>query len=256
MTTGPRQAPRPQTRSNPVRDSAPDLPTHATASYRKAMAPLTLPGHPHSFGTGRDGGRCKAMNMMKMPGLRALYMSMSEARESRRAFEIRNGRARLRIIFLADDSPMALLISVIGKGFYFEREISKNFELNAYLGDDYTRLKAALDIGPDATGPAFLTSEFFRAIDREIPDNVSHTKSVAPDDIRPHARRRDVDEADKLYYLGLKSNGEGRRVTAANLKKTRFILGAVAHARCKRRNLSSCWTDRASEERPFVLPPE
>ncbi|MCS7465006.1 DUF6037 family protein [Paenibacillus doosanensis] len=56
--------------------------------------------------------------------------------------------------------------------------------------------------------------------------------------------RKDVEEADKIYFMGwLDKTISGNKATPNNLEKTRLLLGQDAYVRCKAKNVSSRWTD-------------
>ena len=66
---------------------------------------------------------------------------------------------------------------------------------------------------------------------------------------------RDVEEADKVHLCGWRDNTVRKeRVSAANLAKTRRLLGQAAYDLCRRRNLSTCWTDDPRRAIATTLP--
>ncbi|WP_228961878.1 DUF6037 family protein [Xanthomonas axonopodis pv. poinsettiicola] len=86
------------------------------------------------------------------------------------------------------------------------------------------------------------------------------SRTVGPGD-RPTAAEvvlqvyRDVEEADKLHLCVWRDNTVRReRVSYANLAKTRRLLGENAYALCRRRKLSTCWTDDPRRAIAAALP--
>ena len=59
----------------------------------------------------------------------------------------------------------------------------------------------------------------------------------------------DFDEEEtKIYFCGWRRNAVGQNVRDKNLEKTRSAFGDAKAEMCKRKNISSCWTDCASDE--------
>ena len=93
----------------------------------------------------------------------------------------------------------------------------------------------------------FVPFDFFEALNRRIPKefkmrpNYREVLGVA-------AKRRNIEEEAKIYFCGWRRNAIGKNVTEKNLEKTRSAFGDTKAEMCKRKNISSCWTDRDVEE--------
>ena len=61
-------------------------------------------------------------------------------------------------------------------------------------------------------------------------------------------KKRDIEEETKIYFCGWRRNAVGQNVRDKNLEKTRSAFGDAKAEMCKRKNISSCWTDCASDE--------
>ncbi len=92
-----------------------------------------------------------------------------------------------------------------------------------------------------------------RVLDAALPATATRRDAGIPADV---ARAyRDVKDAHKVHFCGWRDNTiRGDQLRAANLAKTRRCFGQVAHDLCKRRNLSSCWTDDARRAQTYFPP--
>ena len=64
------------------------------------------------------------------------------------------------------------------------------------------------------------------------------------DILRIVSPKRDVEEADKIYFLCWKKLPEGQNVSPENKKKTSIAFGESRVEVCANSRISSCWTDR------------
>jgi hypothetical protein len=133
----------------------------------------------------------------------------------------------------------------------FEVEVSQDCFVTPYLGRHYGRLLDAL--GVEKGENPFRTVNFFRELDSYVPNRPPHRVFTRPDLV---ARTRgDVEEADKVYFVGWVAHGDDRHVTSENLRKTFNLLGADAANSCRRNNVSSRWAAVHSQARQVTSPP-
>lgn len=93
----------------------------------------------------------------------------------------------------------------------------------------------------------FTPLHFFEALNRRIPKKFT----MRPDYkqvLKIAFKRRNIEEEDKIYFCGWRRNASGQSVREKNLEKTRSAFGDEKAAMCKRKNISSCWTNCACEE--------
>jgi len=189
---------------------------------------------------------------MRMDGLARLHASMQAIGLTRAKFRVRHNHLTFAGLFLADVTPYELALACLGHDFVLIFDVSRNYEVSAYLGDAYGALAAALGTGAGSGNP-LRSSDFLREIDAALP------RTVGPGD-RPTAADvvqvyRDVEEADKVHLCGWRDNTVRReRVSDANLAKTRRLLDQATHDFCKRHNLSTCWTDDPRRAIAATLP--
>lgn len=190
---------------------------------------------------------------MKLDGLATLYKDMRAKKLERIRFDYRHGRVSFDVYFFIDGSPFVLLFGARGYNVAFEVNVERGFEINPRMSsDDYKALCAALGLVYDPDKP-FSPKAFFETFSKHIPTAVPTNHAVRPQDVVRF--RRDVEEADKVYYCGWRDNTvRGETVTEKNLRKTRELLGQKAYERCKAKNLSTCWTDNREKAIAFKLP--
>jgi hypothetical protein len=183
-----------------------------------------------------DGQPTKALG-----ALRLLHQRMREEGVDRTTFSYRNNRARLDVVFLIDETPYVLLIGVRGETPYsFELPVLPGYRVPLLFNEHLKPLMDALGVRPNPDSP-FRTSLFLDDLDRHIPDYVN-ARDLPTDLLSRRAAASDVEEADKVYFVGWVAHGDGRRVSAQNLDKTHRILGAATAERCRRSNVSSRWS--------------
>lgn len=121
-------------------------------------------------------------------------------------------------------------------------EVARTCRIAAFLGDRYGALDEALGNGT-GSGQPLGTTHLLREIDAKLPYTVTANDKATPADVAKVVR--DVDEADKVHFLRFipHTQDSGRHVTAANLAKTRRLIGQHAHDWCQRPNISTGWSD-------------
>lgn len=189
---------------------------------------------------------------MRMDGLARLHASMQAIDLDRVKFRIQHNHLVFSGLFLADVVPYELALACLGHDLVLIFDVSRDYEIGAYLGDQYGPLAAALRNGAGRGNP-LQPSVFLREIDAALPSSVvSGDRPTRADVVQVY---RDVEEANKVYLCGWRDNDvRGECVSAANLAKTRRLLGQATYDWCKRRNISTCWADDPSREISAGLP--
>ncbi|BCN08303.1 hypothetical protein RPSD_01880 [Ralstonia solanacearum] len=190
---------------------------------------------------------------MKLDGLEPLYQDMQAKKLDRIRFDYRHGRVSFDVYFFIDGPTYQLLFGARGHNVAFEIKVDRNFEIWPRLDDDdYKALCKALGLTYDPANP-FSPRAFFEDFAKHIPSAVPANHTVNPQDLVRF--RRDVEEADKVYFCGWRDNTvRCETVTEKNLHKTRELLGEKAYTTCEARNISSCWTDDRTKAITFTLP--
>lgn len=189
---------------------------------------------------------------MRMDGLARMHTSMQHAGLTRAKFRVRHNHLTFAGLFLADVKPYELALACLGHDFVLIFDVTRNYEVSAYLGEQYGALATALATGAGSGNP-LRSSDFLREIDAALPRTVGLGDRPTPSDV-VHVYR-DVEEADKVHLCGWRDNTVRKeRVSDANLAKTRRLLGQDAYALCRRRNLSTCWTDDPRRAIAATLP--
>lgn len=184
--------------------------------------------------------------MFKFDSLQILHQDMMKKDESRDLFPFSYNGKNFSCILVTDITPIRLYLTTLGNApITFELEINKDYCTSPYL-DDYKLLVAYLDIKYDPNYK-FKPVDFFEALNRKIPRvfmNAPSYKEV----IQVASLKRNIEEADKIYFCGWRSNPPGSSVREKNLEKTRSAFGDQIADMCKQKNISSRWTDIDSEE--------
>lgn len=170
----------------------------------------------------------------------------------RTKFRITINKAVFSIIYFIDSKPHKLAIGIHAKNVFFEIPVKKGFIIRAYLGEHYQDVYEALGLSPNSENP-FGSRGFFEEINNRIPETTNPGNKPKPRDVIFF--RRDVEEADKIYFCGWKDNDiRGEKLSDKNLHKTRQLLDEEAYIMCKTYNISSRWTDEPNKEVAYILP--
>ena len=118
---------------------------------------------------------------------------------------------------------------------------------NPYLDADYASLKAILQIRSSG-GRAPMESGGVPATGGHVLQTGDRTMGKVRDMVRLAAApsmRNDVEESDKLVFVGLKLNPEGQHQTTGNYLKTIRLISKEIADHCRRTNQSTRWTEHA-----------
>lgn len=185
--------------------------------------------------------------MFEFTGLRILHQNMRKVSETRAVFKFEYNGKTFSCIFLVDIIPFRLYLTTLGvTPVVFELEIRTGYRANSFLYD-YNKLIAYLDLKYNPNYK-FVPNDFFEALNRNIPSSFTGRPDYK-DVLIIASKRRNVEEINKIYFCGWYSNPRGKNVRPENLEKTRSAFGDEKANICKNRNISSCWTDIAADEK-------
>lgn len=188
---------------------------------------------------------------MELAALKPLYSNILQQGIGRAKFSVQINKVVFDAIYFIDSFPNSIAIGVKNENFYFEVNVQKNFRVSAYLGEHYGKICSILGLTPDKNNP-YSPTKFFTELNDGIPSTVTKNNVPLPEEIAPY--RSDVKEADRIYFSEWRLHNS-RNVTDKNLKKTRLWLGEEAFQMCKKKNVSSCWTDKVSEKKSHHIFP-
>lgn len=186
------------------------------------------------------------MKMFEFTGLKILHEDMMKKGEERVTFPFEFNGKTFSCIFLTDIIPYRLYLTTLGLyPVVFELEIEKGYKSKCFI-DDYKKLVDYLEIKYDPTHK-FVPFDFFEVLNKRIPKKFT-VRPDYKDTLKIASKRRKIEEEAKVYFCGWRRNAVGKNVREENLEKTRSAFGNAKAEMCKRKNISSCWTDRACEE--------
>lgn len=189
--------------------------------------------------------------MFVFTGLKTLHEDMRKVKETRVVFPFKYNKKDFSCIFLVDVTPFRLYLTTLGVSpVVFELKIEIGYKAKSYL-DDYGKLIEYLELKYDPNH-IFKPNEFFEALNKKIP----HKFTIKPDYknvLTVVAKKRNIEEANKIYFCGWYSNPVGKNVRPENLEKTKSAFGDEKANICEAKNISSCWTDIATDENLKML---
>lgn len=189
---------------------------------------------------------------MILSGLKPLYKSMRSEEIERYQFRYSRNNVEFDIFFLIDTVPFQLMFGVLMENFCFWLDVEQGFRINPQLETEkYTRLCKILKLKYNPDNP-FSPTAFFQEFNNRIPAVANKSQTLKPDKIAVY--ERDVEEADKIYFVGWRDNDKRKyNVRPENLEKTERLLSYPARLFCEQNNISSCWTDQKREVQEFSL---
>lgn len=186
------------------------------------------------------------MKTFEFTGLRTLHKDMMTKKEERATFPFEFKGKAFSCIFLTDIIPYRLYLTTLGlHPMVFELEIERGYKAKCFI-DDYKSLIEYLEIRYDPTHK-FVPGDFFEALNKRIPKEFMRRPDYKHI-IKIASKKRKIEEETKIYFCGWRRNAPEQNVTEKNLEKTRSAFGDTKAELCKRKNISSCWTDCACEE--------
>lgn len=190
---------------------------------------------------------------MKLDNLSNLYKCMKKERTNRCKFIFEYNNTVFDVFFFIDEVPFKLALGVREKNFYLELNVKYGFEIDPCINDreKYKELISVLELSYNAHSP-FSPKYLFSKLNECIPLSIASTSKWNPHDTAYY--KRDVEDADKIYFCGwFDNNLVNKKVRKQNLKKTKEILGLQAYEMCKSKNISSKWTDKEKDLIEFNL---
>lgn len=186
---------------------------------------------------------------MKLYQIYPLLQDMRRNKVKQDKFSFPYANLQFQVIFLIEREPFELLFGVVDHNFSFTLCLHRGFVLDNLPDGVYFYLRRLLNLQECEEG---LTSyKLMQHFASRIPKKYSG-KKVEPHEIAVY-KQRNVPESEKIYFKGWRSHEtDGRHVQ--NLEKTRQWLGNDAYEYCKKYNISSCWSDRPSERKPYYAP--
>lgn len=182
------------------------------------------------------------MIKLKLNGIEPLYRDMKVKELDRYKFLFQFRNIKFDVFFFIDEEPYILLFGVQAENFSFEIKVIRGFNIEPIFDNNsYIKLAKILGFKPDPANP-FRPIVFFEDFNQKVPSIAEKRCRPKPHEVAVY--RRNVEESDKIYYMGWRDNNLlNQNVSEENLEKTRQILGIQAYDICKRKNLSTRWTD-------------
>ena len=178
---------------------------------------------------------------MQLTNIIKLYNDMVKQGKLRVKFLFIYNHVEADVFFFIDENPMRLVFGIKHNNKYFELKLDNNFTVKeSFDGNIYDLIIKSFNIKYDPEHK-FKPIDFLTAFNKKIPQSIKNTIIVKPADIAKY--KRDVEEADKIYFCGWRENSDKEHVSVKNLEKTKEYMGINAYNMSKQKNVSSRWTD-------------
>lgn len=191
---------------------------------------------------------------MKLTNLASLHQDMQRKHHTKAQFAFSLRGLAFDVIFTIDEVPFQLLVGVKYANFFFRVPVHRGYWADSLDDPTFYQLKDLLGLTPH--GEKFTSFKFLAMLNEHVPTYVTGTEVQLHEyvSLLPLAERRQVDEVDKIYFVGWKHHlNDGCQ--ARNFDKTFRMTGSQALADyCRKHNISSMWSDKPRDRQAFAFP--
>ncbi|MDD2358543.1 MAG: DUF6037 family protein [Thiovulaceae bacterium] len=178
---------------------------------------------------------------MTLTRLRELHTNMKANGITRCRFKYTYRILNFDVFFLTDESPYILMFGIIGQNVAFKVNVRPGYNIDTHIPTDiYNLIFKLLGLTFDKNNP-FNPSVIFEHFNQNMNVNINKDNQVKAHQLAPYYS--DVEESDKIYFLGWRNNTVNEHVGEKNLDKTRKLLGIEVYNFSKKHNVSTKWTD-------------
>lgn len=189
---------------------------------------------------------------MTLTRLRELHANMRANDITRCRFHYTYQILNFDIFFLTDKSPYILMFGLIGHNVAFQVDVRPGYNIDPIIPSDiYSLICRLLNLQYDPNSP-FRPSAIFEHFNQNMNVNMNRNNRVQSNQIAPYYP--DVEEADKIYFIGWRNNATNEHVGDSNLDKTRKLLGEDAYLFSQQNNVSTRWTADIAAAVEFFYP--
>lgn len=189
---------------------------------------------------------------MTLTRLRELHANMRANNITRCRFNYRYQTLNFDVFFLTDQNPYVLMFGLIGHNAAFQVNVRNGYNIDPVIPREiYNLICQLLNLQYDPNNP-FKPSSIFEHFNQNMNVHINHNNHARAHHIAPYYS--DIEEADKIYFLGWRNNAAHEHVGASNLDKTRRLLGEEAYQFSERNNVSTRWTADIDSAVEFFYP--
>lgn len=182
------------------------------------------------------------MKTIQISSLKSLHDSMkAESLESTKFIYSVRKDVVFDVFFNVLVSPYELIFGLKGiepKVIFIN--VFPGYKVNTMLDSEQYKLLANILKINGASFKPFSFKTFLENFSRSIPSKAQ--KHLYHELTKYLTSRNDIDEAQKIYFLGFKNNASGHKVSDKNYKKNCLAFNHMIANNLKDRNISTCWT--------------
>lgn len=178
---------------------------------------------------------------MQLLGLKNLHQNMRQQNLKRAKFDFQYKNAKFKCLFFTDESPYWLILAIRGTNFFIKLDVKKGYVINPII--DREKLYKLIELlGLKTSNEKFSIKGFFEIVNSKIPNSFSVNNEILPFEIAPYIKV--PESGDGVYFVGwIPHNGIKSNARPENLEKTRFLISSEAYQICKKKNISSRWSN-------------
>lgn len=143
------------------------------------------------------------------------------------------------------------MFGLIGHNIAFQVNVRPGYNIDPVIPREiYALICRLLNLKYDPNNP-FKPTSIFEHFNQNMNVNVNQSNHARAQDIAPY--HSDIEEADRIYFLGWLNNPYPKNVTPENLDKTKRLLGVEVYNFSKKHNVSTRWTDDENLAKDFFI---
>ncbi len=192
---------------------------------------------------------------MQLTGLKSIQNSMRENNMNGGRFEFKYKNAHFKCLFYTDESPYILILAIQGTSFAMKVDVNPGYNIIPFINPKSKYYELIELLGLESSDEKFSPKAFFETVNAKLPQTVTLSDRPYTYEKAPYI---DIaEEKDKVYFYKWQPHNNGKSgVTPENLEKTRDLISHEFYEICKRKNISSQWTDKEKYKHRIPSRPE
>lgn len=185
-----------------------------------------------------------------MSSLKDIKQKMTKLNIQQVTFPFEYSKKPFSCIFAINTVPYRMYMSTLGDyPITLEFEIKSGYLIEVYIPrEKYDALLKYLNLRFNPEYP-FKPVSLFKALNDKLPYTKLYKAKISTV-LKTVSQVRLVEESEKIYFIGWRHLPEGQKVSQYNNDKTRIAFGDKIATDCLNFNISSCWSDIPTDERP------
>lgn len=186
-----------------------------------------------------------------VPNLPSLVKDMYKKDEDNFVFSFTFNSKTVKCLVMAESSQYNIYLASTGLSpFGINYSVSQSFKINRYIEDRNLYRKLCVYLFNKQTARNDEYFSFYDCLSASTPVQMGERASYYSDKlaIMSQFHKIEIEEPDKLYFMGWRKNPLNTSVTKHNYNKTKFAFGTAFAEKSLKHGVSSRWTNNKKDE--------